>query len=110
MCCSVIAKLFMVADDLRDDEIEEFFRKGRIQTALVCQLPQSRNLAGLAGPVSRGHVILGFQSADGLGDFEPLCESVKEHRIKIIDTGPQSGEMLFRLSHFFFPCPRPGNP
>ena len=99
----------MVADDFRDDEIEEFFGKGRVEPAQVGQVAQARDLRGFACLVGGRHIMLGFEDTNGLGSFEAFSQRVQKHRIEIVDCRPQMCEFVEGVicTHFFGP-PSPG--
>ena len=81
----LLPQFFVVADDFRDDEIQKLFSKDRVEIALFGERSQPLNLARFAALISRRHIVLSFQLAHRLGDFEALGQRVQQDRIEIID-------------------------
>lgn len=82
----------MVADDLGDDEVQEFLREGRVQFRALGEFPQPGDLACLARGVGGRQLVFGLEDADLLGAFEALGEHVHDRRVDVVDAFAQPGE------------------
>lgn len=84
----------MVADHLVDDEAQELLGEFGVEIGLFRQLPQPRDLAGLAVRIGGGEGRLGLVFAHGLGNPEPLGEHMDQRRIDVVDALAEGREHL----------------
>ena len=78
-------KLFVVTNDLVDDEAQEFFRKFGIELRLRRQMAQPGDLAFLAAGIGGGQAVRRLVQSHRLRHLEPLGEHVDQSRIDIVD-------------------------
>lgn len=94
---------FMVADHLADDEVQEFFREGRVQLGVFGKPPQPGDLGGFASWVAGGKPVCGLEEAHLLRRLKPLREEVHEGCIDVVDAGPDRQQLChYRRVHM--PC------
>src|SRR5690606_17671791 len=87
-----IADPFVVADHLGDDEAHERLREGGVQSGVIREGAQARDLLSLAVRVCGWQSVLGLQHAHPLGVSEALGEQVHEGRVDVVDAAPLLGE------------------
>ena len=85
----------MVADNLINDEAQEFFGKIRIKFRIAGQLAKPFNLPFFAGRVGWWQRRLCLKLAHRLRYFEPLCQHEYKRGIDIVDAFTKAGEGLF---------------
>ena len=86
------AGLLVVADNLVDDEAQEFFAELGIELGLLGQRPQAGDLPFLSRRIGGGQGIPRLVTPDRLGDPEALGQHVNQGRVDIVDALAVSAE------------------
>ena len=77
--------LFVVLNDLSNDEIQEILGEFRVQIGLLRKIFKTCDLFRFAIRIGRGKVVFGFELANSLRGFEPLAQGVDEDRVEAVD-------------------------
>jgi hypothetical protein len=81
----VLGDLLVVADDLADDEAEEFFGEGRVEPGGLGEPAQPGDLAGFASRVARWQAVDGLELPDLLRVLEAFGQNVDESCVEVVD-------------------------
>ena len=84
----------MVANHLRNNEVQELLRELRVQAGFLRHGTQASDLCLFTTGVAGGQVVLSLQDAHALGRLKTLCEDVHQRCIEVVN-GAAHGEELF---------------
>ena len=88
-----------MVNDFLNDEIQESLGEFRVEIGLERQVFETCDLLRFARGIGRGKVMLGLETADRLGVFEPLAQRVDEDGIEPVDAFTMFLEHLGGAGH-----------
>src|SRR5579862_597803 len=87
------ADRLVVADDFRDDEVQEFLGEIRIELGGLGELAKARDLGGLARRIGGRQAVLGLVAAHRLRALEALGQDMDQRRVDVVDAVAQAQEL-----------------
>ena len=85
-----LADRLVMADNFRNDKIEEFLREVGIELGGLREASQARDLRRLARRIGGSETVRRLVTADRLGAFEALGQHVDERGVDIVDAVAQA--------------------
>ena len=101
MVSVLVRDAHVVANHLRDDEVQELLREFRVQAGFLRHGTQASDLRLFTAGVAGGQVMLSLQDAHALSCLKTLREDVHQRRIKVVDGAAHGEELLVNLRRDF---------